>query len=195
MLIGVVGKSGSGKSTLVKRMQEFNKDIVHVDIDKIGQDILRNSEVINNIVRIVGSNEVIENGALNRRKVGNIIFNDKEKYENYFKYTEDIEYEIIDDIISKNKDKIVVLDWAVLFKTKYYNLLDYKIFVNTEDKVRKNRVIKRDNISEEYFNLREMMYNNYDISNMDFIIDGNNYSVEDIKKILGELKWGKRICL
>lgn len=188
MLIGVVGKSGSGKSTLVKRMQEFNKDIVHVDIDKIGQDILRNSEVINNIVRIVGSNEVIENGALNRRKVGNIIFNDKEKYENYFKYTEDIEYEIIDDIISKNKDKIVVLDWAVLFKTKYYNLLDYKIFVNTEDKVRKNRVIKRDNISEEYFNLREMMYNNYDISNMDFIIDGNNYSVEDIKKILGELK-------
>ena len=49
MLIGIVGKSGAGKSTFVKRMQEFNQDIVHIDIDKIGQDILKNSEVVNNI--------------------------------------------------------------------------------------------------------------------------------------------------
>ena len=33
-----------------------------------------------------------------------------------------------------------------------------------------------------------MIYNNYDISNMDFVIDGNNYSDEDVKKILGELE-------
>lgn len=188
MLVGIVGKSGAGKSTLVKKMQKFNQNIVHIDIDKIGQDILKNEDVVNNIVRIVGSEEVIENGTLDRQKVGNIIFNDKEKYEAYFDYTENIENEIIDNIIDKSKDKIIVLDWAVLFKTKYYNLLDYKIFVNTDDNIRKNRVIKRDNISEEYFDLREMMYNNYDISNMDFIIDGNNYSDKDVKKILGELK-------
>ena len=188
MLVGIVGKSGAGKSTLVRKMKELNQNIVHIDIDKIGQDILKNEEVVNNIVRIVGNSEVINNGVLDRKKVGDIIFNDKEKYEAYFDYTEDIENEIIDNIIKENKDKIVVLDWAVLFKTKYYNLLDYKIFVNTSDSVRKNRVIKRDNISEEYFDLREMMYNNYDISNMDFVIDGNNYSDEDVKKILGELK-------
>lgn len=188
MLVGIVGKSGAGKSTLVKRMQEFSENIVHIDIDKIGQDILNDEVVVSEIVKIVGSGEVVSNGILDRKKVGNIIFNNKEKYEAYFDYTEKIENEIIDNIISENKDKIVVLDWAVLFKTKYYNLLDYKILVNTSDNIRKKRVIQRDNISEEYFDLREMMYNNYDISNMDFVIDGNNYSDEDVKKILGELE-------
>lgn len=187
MLVGVVGKSGSGKSTFVRRMQEFNNKVVHIDIDKIGHDILKDPFVINNIIKIVGSSDVVSAGVLDRKKVGNIIFNDKDKYEKYFKYTEDIEYEIIDKIIKDNEDKIVVLDWAVLSKTKYYDILDYKILVDTDYEERKSRVIKRDNISEEYFNLREMMYNNYDISNMDFVIDGNNYTDDDIKRILGEL--------
>lgn len=188
MLVGVIGKSGSGKSTFVKKMQFFNKDIIHIDIDKIGHDILKDPLIIENIVKIVKDGDVVVNGVLDRKKVGNIIFNDKEKYEEYFKYTEDIEYEIIDNIINENKDKIVVLDWAVLFKTKYYDILDYKILVKTDDSIRKNRVIKRDNISEEYFDLREIMYSNYIRDGVDFVVDGNNYNDDVVKYILGELK-------
>lgn len=187
MLVGIVGKSGSGKSTFVRKMQEFNSDVVHIDIDKIGHDILKDPVIVSNIIDIVGDPSVVENGVLNRKKVGNIIFNDLEKYERYFKYTEDIEYEIIDKIIEENKDKIIVLDWAVLFKTKYYNVLDYKILMDTEYSVRKNRVTKRDNISEEYFKLREVMNIDYDRNDMDFIIDGNNYNDGVVKHILGEL--------
>ena len=48
MLIGVVGKSGSGKSSLVRRMKCFDDSIIHVDIDKIGHDILKDKEVVRN---------------------------------------------------------------------------------------------------------------------------------------------------
>ena len=117
MLIGVVGKSGSGKSSLVRRMKCFDDSIIHVDIDKIGHDILKDKEVVRNIVKIVEDDSVVINGVLDRKKVGNIVFNDLEKYNKYYKYTEEIENAIIDKIIDDNKDKKVVLDWIILDQT------------------------------------------------------------------------------
>jgi len=195
MLIGVVGKSGAGKSTLIRKMHSFDNSVIHVDIDKVGHDILSDEKIVRKIVEIVGDPTVVENGVINRKKVGNIIFNDKKKYDEYYKYTEDIEYAIIDKIIEDNKDKKVVLDWILLDNTKYWGKLDYKILVKTNYEVRKSRVVIRDNINEKYFDLRENMKDDYNTSEMDYIIDGNTTNDEMIKKILGELKWVKMVCL
>jgi len=195
MLIGVVGKSGAGKSTLIRKMHSFDNSVIHVDIDKVGHDILSDEKIVRKIVEIVGDPTVVENGVINRKKVGNIIFNDKKKYDEYYKYTEDIEYAIIDKIIEENKDKKVVLDWILLDNTKYWGKLDYKILVKTNYEVRKSRVVIRDNINEKYFDLRENMKDDYNTSEMDYIIDGNTTNDEMIKKILGELKWVKMVCL
>jgi dephospho-CoA kinase len=188
MLVGIVGKSGSGKSSLVRRMMSFNNSVVHIDIDKIGHDILKDKEVVDRIVEILEDDSVVVNGVIDRKKTGNIVFNDKEKYEKYYKYTEAIENKIIDDIIETNKDAIVVLDWIILDQTKYWNLLDYKILVHTDYEIRKERVIKRDSINEEYFDLREGMKDGYCHEEMDFILDGNNISDDEVVKLLGELK-------
>lgn len=188
MLIGIVGKSGAGKSTLVKKMQDLDDSVVHIDIDKIGHDILKDSEIVNHIVEIVGDSSVLVGGVLDRKKVGNIIFNDLKKYEEYYKYTEKIEYDIIDEIISKNEDKKIVLDWILLDRTKYWDCLDYRILIDTSYKIRKNRVVLRDNISENYFDLRENMRGCYNIEEMDIVITGDNINGELIKEILGELK-------
>ena len=188
MLIGVVGKSGSGKSSLVRRMKCFDDSIIHVDIDKIGHDILKDKEVVRNIVKIVEDDSVVINGVLDRKKVGNIVFNDLEKYNKYYKYTEEIENAIIDKIIDDNKDKKVVLDWIILDQTKYWDKLDYKILVETDYEIRKDRVIKRDNINEEYFDLREVMKKDYNKEEMDIVLKGNNINDTVIKEILGELR-------
>lgn len=186
MLVGVIGKSGSGKSTLIDKMKKYNEEVIHVDIDKVGHDILQRDDVVFNIVKIVGDSSVVENGVINRKKVGNIIFKDESKYEEYFKYTEKIEYEVIDSIIENNKDKIVILDWAVLFKTKYFDVLDCLVLVETPYEIRKQRVTKRDSISNEYFDLREMMYKDY-IKEANFVIDGTNITDEVAEWLLGEL--------
>lgn len=188
MLVGVVGKSGAGKSSFVRELMKIDNSIVHVDIDKIGHDILKDKDIVARIVSIVKDPTVVENGLLNRKKVGNIIFNDLSKYEKYYKYTEDIEYKIIDEIIENNKEKIVVLDWILLDRTKYWGKLDYKILLDTSYKIRKSRVVNRDNISEEYFDLREVMKDDYNRDDMDIVIDGNNINREVVERILGELK-------
>ena len=188
MLVGVVGKSGAGKSTFVGMMKKIDNTIVHIDIDKIGHDILKDKDIMSHIVSIVKDPGVVENGVLNRRKVGNIIFNDLKKYEEYYKYTEDIEYKIIDEIIESNKDTVVVLDWILLDNTKYWNKLDYKILLDTNYETRKKRVVNRDRISEEYFDLREVMKISYNLDEMDVVLDGNNINEEVIEMILGELR-------
>lgn len=188
MLIGVIGKSGAGKSSLVQRMMSFDDAIIHIDIDKIGHSILSNKEVIDNIVKIVEDPTVVVNGILDRKKVGNIVFKDKKKYQEYYDYTETIEYEIIDKIIEDNKNKKVFLDWIILDQTKYWNMLDYKILVETNYETRKDRVVKRDNISDEYFDLREVMKKDYNREEMNFIINGQNIDDDLIVKLLGELK-------
>ncbi len=188
MLVGIIGKSGSGKSTLAERICKLKENAFHIDIDKVGQSILKDEEIVKHIVSIVKDDSVVENGVLNRKKVGNIIFNDLEKYEEYYKYTEDIEYAIIDKMIEDNKDKIVILDWILLDRTKYWNKLDLRILVDTNIEIRRNRVTKRDNISNEYFDLREVMKEDYNKSEMDYVLDGNNISDEELEKILKELR-------
>lgn len=188
MLVGVVGKSGAGKSSFVRELMKMDVSIVHIDIDEVGHDILKDKNIVSHIVSIVKDPEVVENGVLNRKKVGNIIFNDLSKYEEYYKYTEDIEYKIIDEIIDKNKDKIVILDWILLDRTKYWSKLDYKILLDTDYEVRKSRVVNRDNISEYYFDLREVMKDDYNRDEMDVVIDGNNINEEVVERILGELR-------
>lgn len=188
MLVGIVGKSGAGKSTLVKLMKNINSSIMHVEIDKIGHDILKDQEVIDRILDIVGDPSVLVDGMLDRKKVGNIIFNDLKKYQRYYDYTEKIEYAIIDKIISDNEDKIIVLDWILLDNTKYWGKLDYKILINTEYNVRKNRVVLRDNIKGNYFDLRENMKDSYNEGEMDFILNGNNINEDVVRNLLGELK-------
>lgn len=188
MLIGVVGKSGAGKSSLIRRMMSFDSEIIHVDIDKIGHNILSDKVIMENIVKIVEDESVVVNGVLDRKKVGNIVFNDRVKYQKYYDYTEKIENEIIDNIIEENKDKKVFLDWIILDQTKYWDLLDYKILIDTNYETRKYRVIKRDNITNEYFDLREVMKKDYNREEMNFIIDGQNIDDSLIIKLLGELK-------
>lgn len=188
MLIGIIGKSGSGKSTLANKLCELIKNAFHIDIDKIGHDILKDSNIVNHIVSIVGDPSVVEDGVINRKRVGNIIFNDLSKYEEYYRYTEEIEYRIIDKLIEDNKDKVIILDWILLDKTKYWGMLDLKILVDADVEVRRSRVTRRDNISEEYFNLREVMKEEYNKSEVDYILDGNNTRNEDLENILKEIR-------
>ena len=73
MLVGIIGKSGSGKSTLAEKICKLKENAFHIDIDKVGQSILKDKEIVKHIVSIVKDDSVVENGVLNRKKVGNII--------------------------------------------------------------------------------------------------------------------------
>ena len=77
MIIGISGKSGCGKSTFAKRLiSDSKKDCVHLDIDKVGHNVLTIPEVQDELVQAFG--DVVENGIVNRKKLGAIVFSSEE---------------------------------------------------------------------------------------------------------------------
>ena len=78
MIIGLTGGSGTGKSTVVKYFTD--KGYILLDFDKISRDVCsQNSPCLNEIVACFDTAILTENGALNRKALGNIVFKDKEK--------------------------------------------------------------------------------------------------------------------
>ena len=71
----------------------------------------------------------------------------------------------IDKIINNNKDKIIILDYFYLPKTKYFEICDLRILIDIPYEIRKKRIMFRDNISAEKYDLREgssIDYNDYE---------------------------------
>lgn len=169
MIIGICGKSGCGKSTLAKQIIELsNKESVHLEIDKVGHKVLLFPEVKSELIKCFGDLIAKEN-TINRKKLGQLVFNSKDKMDKLTYITWKYMQIEIDEFLKNNKGKIIILDWLLLPKSKYFSLCDIKILLDVPYEIRKQRAIKRDNITEEAFDLREMSSIDYDENNFDYV--------------------------
>ena len=114
MIIGICGKSGSGKSTLANQIVELtNNKSIHLDIDKVGHEVLLLPNVKEEIVSSFGPS-IIQEGIVDRKNLGEMVFNSRHK----MKKISDITWEYmqieIDKFINYNSDKIIILDWLLL---------------------------------------------------------------------------------
>ena len=181
MIIGICGKSGCGKSTLARTLSEYNKNIIHLDIDKVGHIALTKDEVKNELVKSYGC-DILNGENIDRRKLGEIVFNSRLEMQNLSEITWKYMQIEIDNFIENNREKIIILDWLLLPISKYFDTCDIKVLLDIPYEIRKDRAIKRDNISEESFDLREKASINYDIQKFDYIITTNNQN--EIKKLV-----------
>ena len=79
MIICVCGKSGSGKSTISNKLKEIYKDkLIHIDVDKIAHNVLNDINVKEELIKVFGSH-ILNNKDIDRKKLGNIVFNSKVK--------------------------------------------------------------------------------------------------------------------
>lgn len=172
MIICICGKSGSGKSTIANEILNYFENAIHINIDKIGHDSHNNEKVKQKLINIFGS-KILTNSAIDRKKLGKIVFSNKEEMKKLEDITWDYMEKEIDKLIYNNKNKIIILDWQLLPKTKYLKLCDIKILIDIPYDIRKQRAIKRDNITEEQFNLRENSSINYDKNDFDYVFNSN----------------------
>lgn len=179
MIICICGKSGSGKTTIAKSVQKAIPNSIHIDIDKIAHKSHTDKLVKQNLITAFG-NDILTNQDIDRKKLRNIVFNDKYEMEKLENITWNYMENEIDKIIELNKDKVIILDYLLLPKTKYFSNCDFKILINIPYEIRKERVLSRDNISEEDFDLREKRTIHYDINKFDFILQDNN--INELKK-------------
>lgn len=179
-IIGITGKSGSGKSTLTDLLSK-EMQCNSVNIDKIGHKATSNQEIAQKLCAIFGNQILGEDGNIDRKKLGNIVFSSKEKMAILTDMTWDYMQVMMDDILEKETGDVIILEWALLPISKYWEKCDIKILMQSNDDERKNKVMQRDHISEEYFLKREEGCIDYAPYDFDLIFE-NDYQLETMEK-------------
>lgn len=182
MLISIVGKSGSGKTTITNKLVELNPKIRYLDIDKIGHYVNDLPKVQEQLISAFGKN-IIKKGQVNRKILGSIVFNNKEAMQILTAITWPVMEQIIDSYIKANQDKIIILDWLLLPKTKYLAASNLKILVTAPLDIRMERVIKRDNISKEKFLEREKATIEFNQKYFDQVIENTGNIEREVRKV------------
>lgn len=174
MIISIVGKSNSGKSSITEMLCNYSDKIIKLNIDKIGHYVLTLDDVKKELINQYGT-EIINNNLVDRKKLGELVFNNHEKMQTLTNITWKHMEKMIDIYINDNKDKIIILDWLLLPKTKYFMMSDIKILVDAPFEIRMNRALVRDNIIEKEFKTREK-------ASMEFCKDDFDYIIENLDK-------------
>ncbi len=172
MLITITGASGSGKSYISEYLCSLNNDIVHLNIDEVGHQVLDIPE----IKKAIWEKFHLERkeDKINRKELGDLVFNSHQKMKQLSDITWKAMENIIDSFIEENKDKIVVLDWILMPKTKYFKTSDINILVQADFNSRIKRAILRDGIDEKAFMEREQATLDFTRNNFDYTIQNDN---------------------
>ncbi|MFJ8089009.1 dephospho-CoA kinase [Lysinibacillus sp. NPDC095746] len=151
MIIGLTGSIASGKSTVAKMMTALGLPIVDADI--VARDVVEpGTETLKLIAENFGQHILLEDGSLNRTKLGDIIFHEPAKR----KMLNDIMHPAIRQEMLRQRDayleageKHVVMDIPLLFESKLQHFVERIIVVSVSEEVQLRRLMERNNLSKE----------------------------------------------
>ncbi len=182
-ILGIVGRQGSGKSTLTRCLVKYHRDCVYLDIDSIVHELYKRTDVVSELCLHFGTKIYKENFNIDTKALGKIVFNDTYEYSwlNNYIYPK-IREEAL-NFIKQQKNKLIVIDWALLMMSDLSDKCDLIWYLKVPYEVRKKRVMERDNITEEYFDLRESRALDLDscIYNCDVLEFNSVEEIEDLK--------------
>lgn len=151
MIIGLTGGIACGKSTVANMLVKRGAQLV--DADAIAREIvLPGSPVLAEVARQFGDDIIDENGELNRKKLGSIIFNDAEAK----RALESIMHPKIRKIIiermnvleQENPQGLVVVDIPLLYESKYDAIFEEIMVVYIPRELQLQRLMQRDGIGQ-----------------------------------------------
>ncbi len=158
MILGITGGTGCGKTTLLNLIRE--KDGLVLDCDAIYHELLKSDTAMLAAIdaRFPG---VIENGELNRKKLGSIVFSDKNALLDLNKITHAaVKQEVLRRL--EAAPNLAAIDAIGLFEGGLAQLCDVTVAVTAPVEDRVKRLMARDNISEEYARSRINAQHNAD---------------------------------
>ena len=146
MIIGITGGTGCGKTTLLNLIREQGGLVL--DCDEIYHELLlSDKEMLAAIdARFPG---VMENGILNRKKLGAIVFADESALLDLNRITHSaVKREVLRRL--EAKPDLAAIDAIGLFEGGLAELCHVTVAVTAPAEVRIHRLMARDGITEEY---------------------------------------------
>lgn len=182
---GVTGKSGSGKSTFARLLAE-RLGCACVDIDRISNEVIRNLEPAAELAGRYGKEIIGQDGAIDRKALGRILFADKAEMDWYNLFLWGYVRKDLDRILAGGEEA-VVFEWMFLpICGEYWDICSPKILVEADAAYRKAYVMKRDGIPEDYYDSRDANGLDYGRVPFDYVVE-NDYRMETFRKKIDEI--------
>ncbi|PFU69186.1 dephospho-CoA kinase [Bacillus thuringiensis] len=192
VVIGLTGGIASGKSTVSEMFRELSIPVI--DADVIAREVVEQGKpAYNKIVEVFGAEVLQQDGELDRPRLGSIVFYNEEKRLQLNKIVHPAVREEMNrkkEMYIKEGMQAVVLDIPLLFESKLTSLVDRILVVAVKPHTQLERLMKRNNFSEEeatariqsQMPLEEKVKNADEVINNDGTIMGTKIQLQVILK-------------
>jgi len=153
LVLGITGGVGAGKSTVLDHMKEvwgaaiIQADQVAFDLQKKGM------RCHTEIVEAFGEGVLAEDGELDRKKLGEVVFGHKEKLEKLNEIVhpavKDFIHRTIMEERARGERKLLAVEAALLIETGYKEILDELWYIYASEDIRRERLKTTRGYSDE----------------------------------------------
>lgn len=186
IIIGLTGGIASGKSLVARVFRDLGAHLI--DADQIVHDLLEPGQPAwEEVLEHFGKGILLPDKTINRRKLGEIVFNDREKREFLNRCLHPKVFEAYQSqlrhLSDRQPDAVVVLDAALLIETGYHKKMDKLVVVYANEEQQLNRLMQRDGFSREQAmaRIKSQMPLNEKRLHADYVID-NTGTREDTER-------------
>ncbi len=150
-IIGITGSIATGKSTVSNMIKELGFTVIDADIAARAV-VEPGEEAYHEIVRHFGEEILLPDGRINRKKLGDIVFNDQEQrlklnsivHPAVRKRMNNEKEEAV-----KRGEKAVFLDIPLLYESKLTYMVHKVIVVYTDEQTQLERLMERNGFTKE----------------------------------------------
>ncbi|WP_394233185.1 dephospho-CoA kinase [Niallia oryzisoli] len=195
MIIGLTGSIASGKSTVSEMIRNLGITVIDADIEA-RLAVEKGEDAYHKIVDHFGQAILLEDGSINRAKLGDIIFNNEQER----MVLNGIVHPAVRNRMAEKREKavnrgesLVVMDIPLLFESKLTKMVDRIVLVYVDEEVQLFRLMKRNQYSKEeaLARIQSQMSLREKKELADAVID-NNGSLEQTERQLYNIlkEWG-----
>ncbi|RYG74883.1 dephospho-CoA kinase [Lentibacillus lipolyticus] len=187
LVLGLTGSIASGKSTVSLMFDDFNIPVI--DADKISREVVMPGEkAYREVVAAFGDTVLRDDKAIDRKKLGAIVFDDEEKR----KMLNSIVHPAVRERMVSKRDvyvssgaKSVVLDIPLLYESNLTHFVDKTIVVYVDEQVQLERLMERDGYTEKEAEqrIKAQMPVKEKAARADAVIDNNGRKQETYQQL------------
>ncbi len=176
-VIGLTGTIAAGKSTAARYLAD-RYGLVAIDADRVGHDALQQKDVQEKLKAAFGDT-VVREGVTDRTELGRIVFSDAKKLEELNQITHPVISRMIREALAvhakSNGASPVLIEAYGLLQSELADMVTEVWAVTADPAVRRSRVMKRQNLSEDEAEkrIKSQWSDDEYRQRADFVLDGS----------------------
>lgn len=185
-VLGITGPTGSGKTTLLREVEKLGGMVI--DCDAVYHEMLKSDIPLQNALEKEFGPLRNETGAIDRKKLGTIVFSNPDRLEQLNSIAWSIVTDRVREILEEFRRQgrtLTAIDAIALLESPLNELCQLKIAVLAPQDIRVKRIIAREGISEDYAwaRVKAQQPDEYFIQNCDHTLFNNYSSMEEFVHI------------